>query len=294
MKHALVASLLLAASSCAAMAEELIVPATDPSLVFTFAIGKQINVRFADSFAKGRLQQADVDDLVIYELPDGKICLYGQHKGIDPAAPELAGFARPESGDFCVPLSDVSVKVVPQSAEGAPNAPFYATDKKSCAWVWNRGKGIGLWTETCTFDTGRWDVHYDEVNDLFALRVDAGEPYPVLRQYSNAGGIEALIPDLKAKGLVLDDAECLLQPATDQLAPPGWSAWNVMPSGKRKEAFDAQLQEEVPDPPCGELGLAVDHIGYFMVSNDNAERVVHVNLGQDGTMIDLGSITLVK
>ena len=37
---------------------------------------------------------------------------------------------------------------------GAPPAPFYATDRKACSWQWRKGKGIGLWTEQCKFDTG--------------------------------------------------------------------------------------------------------------------------------------------
>ena len=56
------------------------------------------------------------------------------------------------------------------------------------------GKGIGLWTEQCKFDTGLWDVVYDAARDLFALRVDGGEPYAVLRQFRDAGWCAALLP----------------------------------------------------------------------------------------------------
>ena len=65
-----------------------------------------------------------------------------------------------------------------------------------------------------------------------------------------------------------------------------------MPTGKIKEAFDAQVQLEVPPPPCGEVGYAADFIGFFMVHKDHPDRVVFVNLGQDGTMIDPFSLTL--
>ena len=79
---------------------------------------------------------------------------------------------------------------------------------------------------------------------------------------------------------------------SDQPAPPGWTAWQVVPVGKRKEAFDSVVQTEVPEPPCGELGYRVDLIGFFMVNDANPDRVLYVNLGQDGTMIDINSITL--
>jgi hypothetical protein len=196
-------------------------------------------------------------------------------------------------GDVCVPIAEVSVRLPPSvAAPGAPVAPFYATDARDCSWVWKTGKGLGLWTEQCKFDTGLWDVVYDEARDLFALRVDAGEPYPVLRQFREPGGAPALLPALKKQGLVLDDAECVMAKVEDQPAPQGWTAWQVVPTGKRKAAFDSVVQVEVPEPPCGEFGYRVDLIGFFMVNDARPDRVLYVNLGQDGTMIDLASITL--
>lgn len=288
----LATALLLAASS--ARAEEALVPASGSALNLTAALGKQIDVRFSESFAQGRLASRDIDGVIIYELPPGKLCLYGQGKGLEPDAPALAGFANPNGGgDICLPLADVSVRMPPRTAQpGAPDAPFYSTDKKSCSWVWKQGKGVGLWTEQCTFDSGLWDVIYDEPKDLFALRVDAGEPYPVLRQFRSPGGAPALLPALKASGLVLDDAECVMAQVADQPVPAGWTAWQVVPTGQRKAAFESVVQIEVPEPPCGELGYRVDLVGFFMVNDAKPDRVLYVNLGQDGTMIDLGSITL--
>lgn len=287
----IVAALFLPAS---AGAEEAIVPAGETRLNLKAALGKQIDVRFSESFASGRLASRDVDGVIVYELTPEAVCLYGRGKGLEPEAPELAEFANPMGGgDVCVPLKEVSVRLPPRiDAPGAPIAPFYATDRENCSWVWKQGKGIGLWTEQCRFDTGLWDVIYDAAQDHFALRVDAGEPYPVLRQFRQQGGAAALLPALKGKGLVLDDAECVMAKVEDQPAPPGWTAWQVVPTGKRKEAFDSVVQVEVPEPPCGELGYRVDLIGFFMVQEAKPDRVLYVNLGQDGTMIDLASITL--
>jgi hypothetical protein len=52
------------------------------------------------------------------------------------------------------------------------------------------------------------------------------------------------------------------------------------------------VQEQIPEPPCGKLGFAVDSVGFFMVKDDAPDRVLYANLGQDGTMIDLASIRL--
>lgn len=276
-------------------AGDILLPASGASLNLKAALGKQVDVRFSENFARSRLAAPDIDGVIIYELPSDKICLYGQGKGLDPADPALASFANPNGGgDICLPLADVSLRLPPQeqAEPGTPPAPFYSTDRKACTWVWEKGKGISLWTERCKFDTGLWDVIYDEANDLFALRVDAGEPYPVLRQFRKAGGAPALLADLKSSGAVLDDAECVMAQVSDQPAPQGWTAWQVVPTGKRKEAFDSLVQIEVPEPPCGEIGYRVDLIGFFMVSEAKPDRVLYVNLGQDGTMIDINSITL--
>ena len=297
MKHAIPLAALLALSSPAAANEATLVASADVVAQLRGALGKQIDVRFSESFATGRLASRDVSGLVVYEMPEGKICLFGQGKGLDPAVPALAAFASPSGGgDLCLPLADVSVRLpAPVAAEaGAPPAPFYATDKTSCSWVWSRGKDIGLWTETCKFDSGVWDVTYEAASNLFALRVDAGQPYPVLRMFASVGGAAALLPDLKASGLILDDAECVMAQVSDQPVPRGWTTWQVVPTGARKAAFDSVVQIEVPEPPCGELGFGVDRISFFMVNDAEPDRVLHANLGQDGTMIDLASITFLK
>jgi len=289
-------ALILAAlfpAAAPALAEDVYVPAADALPRLQAALGKQIDVRFSESFARDRLPGREIGGLVIYELPEGQICLYGQGKGLEPDAPALAPFASPNgSGDICVPLADVSVRETAAATGDTPPAPFYATDKTACTWMWKTGKGIGLWTEQCKFDSGLWGVSYDEARDLFALRVDSGEPYTVLQQFHSPGGAPALLPELKAKGLVLDDAECVMAQVADQPAPEGWMTWQVVPTGKRKAAFDSVVQVEVPEPPCGKLGYAVDSIGFFMVHASHPDRVFYVNLGQDGTMIDLASITL--
>lgn len=99
-----------------------------------------------------------------------------------------------------------------------------------------------------------------------------GDPYPVLRQFrvEKGQGPERLLPALKAKGLVLDNAECQFAPYTDQTMP----------------------KDDIPEPPCGELGMTVDSIGFFMISTTHPERILYASLGQDGTMFDPYSIKL--
>ncbi len=292
MKHASALAVFLALGAAPAAAAETVLKLDDPSVDFAGTFGKQVNVRFSESFAKDRLPKPDIDSLTVTDAPEGKVCFYGRGPDLDMDQASLKEFARADEGDICFARADVAVRYEPQMVEGAPPMPFYATDTKQCKWVWRQGKGISVWTEDCSFESGRWDVAYNEANDWFELRVDGGDPYPVLRQFRVTGGPEALLPQLKAKQLVLDDAECVFAPSSDQFVPKGWTPWEVVPVGKRKADFDAQPGDEVPEPPCGELGYAVDFVGFFMVHADFPDRVIYVNLGQDGTMIDLSSVRL--
>lgn len=293
MKHALLlAVLLLSPASAPAAAMELL-RLDDASVWFEAALGKQVDVRFSEDFAVRHLPKADYDAVVLSGLSAGTVCLFGPSHGLDPADPKLADVARGDGNDICLARSDVAIRAMAARADGGAAEPFYSTDKASCVWSWKTGEGIGLWTEDCRFGSGRWDVAYDAANDWFALRVDAGDPYPVVRHYRITAGqtIESLLPDLKAKGLVLDVADCVFAPSPDYRAPAGWSLWQVVPVGARKEAFAALPSDEVPEPPCGELGYAVDFTGFFAVHAGHPGRAVYINLGQDGTMIDPYSIT---
>ncbi len=72
-----------------AAAEEVLLPMTDTATYFAPALGKQVNVRFSASFASSHLDKADLDQLVISELPDAKVCFFGQEHGIDTESPKL-------------------------------------------------------------------------------------------------------------------------------------------------------------------------------------------------------------
>lgn len=293
MKHVLFLAAALAATPALA-AEPAFIRFDDAGTFFQAALGKQVDIRFSERFASGRLTRTDYDGVVLSQMPEGKACFFGHNVGIDPEDPKLADVEKGIAGDICVGRADVSIKASIDGADGQPAEPFYTIDKANCAWRWSTGNGIGLWNEDCRFETGHWEVAYDASQDHFALSVDGGDPFPVLRQFRvGAGqGPAGLLPDLKARGLVLNDAECVFVPYKEQLSPAGWDIWQVMPTGSLRQKFDAQPSGEVPEPPCGELGYAADSIGFFMVHREHPDRVLYVNLGQDGTMIDPFSVRL--
>lgn len=293
MKHAL-ALLVTAALATPALADDTIIPFTDAATFFPAALGKQVNVRFSDTFAATHLAKADLDGVTLSEFPDGKVCFFGHDQGLNPDDSKLADVARQDEGDVCVARSDVSVRVTPQAVEGAPPVPFYATDKKACSWGWLKGKDLGLWAETCNFETGKWSIAYDDKIDAFTLNVDGSDPFPVLRSFRKGAdeAPDALLPALKQAKLIPDDDECKFAPAENMNGPAGWSLWEIVPVGKKKEAFDAQGDDEVPEPPCGDLGYAVDYVGFFMIPDAHKDRVIHVDLGQDGTLFDPFTVTV--
>jgi hypothetical protein len=177
---------------------------------------------------------------------------------------------------------------------GSSSYPFYKTDAVNCQWSWKTGKGIGLWAEDCKFDTGKWAVNYNEAADSFSLTVDNGEPFDVVRQFHKKAqdGPDAILGELKSKGLIPNDDECKFELSETQKNIGNWQFWEIMPVGKRREAFDAAPKDEIPEPPCGELGYAVDYVGFFMIDPKHADRVLYVNLGQDGSMFDPFTVSL--
>ena len=277
-----------------ALAEETLVRLDDPQVFLPDAIAKMVNIRFSDSFAAAHKLKTDYDGASISEAPEGQVCLFAGDDGPDPADPAMSSLMR-ENGDFCVPRSEVSARVTEAGVDGAPPVPVYHTFLGGCSWQWKTGGGVGLWTEDCTLDQDHWAVDYDPTNDWFALTFNNDTPYPVVRPFRIAAGgsMDTLLADMKKKGLVLDDGECVFAQTDTVEAPAGWKIFEVVPTGKRKEAFDqSNSGDEVPEPPCGDLGYAVDYVGFFAVQDAHPDHVIHFDLGQDGTMIAPFSLSI--
>lgn len=185
----------------------------------------------------------------------------------------------------------------PALAGSQPPQPAHSTDAAHCTWVWQTNGGLGVWTERCQFDTGLWQLKPD--GDGFALYVDSDNTGVVLRAFAKptAGGIDAVLPELRQQGLIPNDKDCVFKPASHAVlgtvgpAPKTRAFFEIMPTGKRKAAFDATPADEVPDPPCGEVGFDPDGMRLFMTEVTHPAGVVYMNLGQDGTMFDPATVT---
>lgn len=77
-----------------------------------------------------------------------------------------------------------------------------------------------------------------------------------------------------------------------------WSEACRLPTGRWRVVWRAgdppaiTATDEIPEPPCGELGVSTHGLRYFMTDLRQPGRVVHVNEGQDGLLFDPRSITL--
>jgi hypothetical protein len=291
---AIFAMIVALAASTPGFAADRLIRLDDAATLFAPAVGKQVTAVFSDALVQKYFGHAEFPGVVLSELSDTHACFFGRNAGLDPESDKLKDLARGDQGDICLPRSDVSVKYAPMSVEGAPPQPFYQTDAGKCQWAWKTGNGIGLWAEDCTFDTGHWLVTPDAGGDVFSLSVDGGDPFAVLRQFRKKPdeAPDVLLPALRKQGLIPDDDECRFAVSDSQKPVGDWQFFEIMPNGKRKQAFDATPQGDVPEPPCGEVGFAVDYVGFFMVNSQHPDRVLFVNLGQDGTMFDPFSISL--
>jgi hypothetical protein len=291
MKHTLLLTLLILATP--AHAAEKTIALDDGKTNFSAGLGKLVTLVFAPALAAKYFPNVTYPNITLSEVTSDQVCFNGFDSGLDQTDEKFKAIVRNDQNDMCVSRHDVSLKYDAEDVAGATPQPFFQTDTKACKWVWRTGKGIGIWAEDCKFDTGVFSVTYDAASDSF-MQGTGTDSYPVLRQFHKKPdeGPDALLPQLKAAKLIPDDDECKFAPSEPSQNFGTWTTYDIVPLGKRKAAYEAQPTDEIPDPPCGELGLAVDFVGYFMIDSGHPDRVIYVNLGQDGSFFDPYSIAL--
>jgi hypothetical protein len=287
----LVAALVFTAPAFSA---EKLLRLDDPNIIARAAMGKRMELVFSPMIRAKYFPSEEALSAFVTEIDDKKICFTGPNFDEPrPDDPRFKEIFRLGQADVCVSRSDASVRYDAREVIGATPQPFFNTELSSCKWVWKTGHGIGVWTEECNYGAVSWSVTYNAQEDYFAYGTGKDDRFPVLRQYHKAAGenLDVLLPELRAKKLIPDD-ECRFETIKDEPAPPHQQLYHIVPFGKRKAAFDARPGDEVPEPPCGELGTFVEYDAYFVIDDRHPDRVLYVNLGQDGTMFDPFSISL--
>lgn len=188
--------------------------------------------------------------------------------------------------------SGIVCLAVPASAQ--PPQPTTSTDPDHCRWEWMTGAGLGVWAEHCDLQTGVWALRADPALPGFVLTIDGNDEVTVLQVFGKppAADIAAILPELRQRGYIPDDDECVFAPADIRPAARTVAFYDIQPTGSRKAAFEATPEDEVPEPPCGDYGWSTHGVRYFMTDSRFPDRVVYVNTGQDGLMFDPQTVTL--
>jgi hypothetical protein len=192
-------------------------------------------------------------------------------------------------------------------AEGLPQPPrpTTSTDPDHCRWIWwsgvlPMGGSIGVWTERCDLVTGRWELDYTATLPGFRLTIDDEEQAAVIQVFAKPAeaDISTILPELRRRGYIPDDDECVFRAALDETmmsvgpTPRTRAVFEIVPTGSRLAAHEATPDDEVPEPQCGEYGWSAEGVRYFLTDVAHSDRVIYVNIGQDGMMFDQSTIAL--
>jgi hypothetical protein len=183
---------------------------------------------------------------------------------------------------------------LPALAGEQPPKPTTSTDPAKCSWEWRSENGLGVWAERCELDTGLWHLEYHADLPGFVLFASDDEIDTVLQTFRKPADkdISAILPELRKRGYIPDDDECVFEPAAISPTPKTLAQFEIKPTGARQEAFDKTPDDEIPEPPCGDYGWSTHGIRYFVTDTTHPETVVYVNIGQDGMMFDPATVTL--
>jgi hypothetical protein len=183
---------------------------------------------------------------------------------------------------------------MPAAALAQPPKPAESSVPGQCEWQWMNGAGVGIWAERCDLATGVWTPRFDAALPGFVLTLDGNDETVILQVFDKPAEapIDAILPELRQRGYIPDDDDCVFEAAAIRPAPRTIAFHEIRATGARQAAFEATPADEVPEPPCGDYGWGTHGTRYFMTDLRFPERVVYVNIGQDGTMFDDTSITL--
>lgn len=169
---------------------------------------------------------------------------------------------------------------------------------KGCGWENLPAPSAGLeaWVQRCDFGFRRVDFVIQGTS--LAIRYsDGGKPDPLvdvldlLQGETPEVGMKRLFA-ARTDGAVA--SRCVLAPYPGDKPPAGVERFTFVPDAAyAKELAKKESPDEVPEPPCGEWGVAPDGIQYFEVQpRSGAHRVLFVRVGQDEPLFDEKTLRL--
>lgn len=193
-----------------------------------------------------------------------------------------------------LPLCLLLMAPAAQTANHGPVRP----PEKGCAWhLFSDGPlGLDAWVQNCDF--GSRQIDFGRSGNSLAVRYsDAPKPEPLVDVIVLEPGVEpaeGLTRYFKAHTSAAVAQRCRLERLENDKAPNGALRYTFVPDADYARELKAkQNPDEVPEPPCGELGDAPDGVQYFEVHPlDHTGKALFVRVGQDTPLFDENSLRL--
>jgi hypothetical protein len=169
---------------------------------------------------------------------------------------------------------------------------------KGCAWrkISDPTLGLEAWVQRCDFGFRKIDFQIAKTA-LYIRWSDGGgtteplvEVLDLLQGETPEPGIRRIFAQHTDKRVA---ARCLLRRYTEGTAPAGAQRFTFVPDAAYQKELDAKAKDGVPDPPCGDWGVAPDGIQYFEAQPaSGARKVLFVRVGQDEPLFDEATLRL--
>ena len=189
-------------------------------------------------------------------------------------------------------LSLFALMVFVQGANAQSGKPS-RTPEKGCTWerASDNAAGFATWVERCDF--GNRKIHlFIKGNALLQQYSDGGvnpdtliESFALQANETVDAGVRRVYLAHTAKAI---SDRCVMAPYTLGKAPAAAKRFTFVPNAAYDKALKAkQNSNDIPEPPCGDWGIAPDGQQFFEAWPTVAvRRVLFVRVGQDTPLFD--------
>jgi hypothetical protein len=161
---------------------------------------------------------------------------------------------------------------------------------EGCTWrqITEMNNGLTSWVQSCDFGDRKIDMSFDNGN-LVQTYSDGGDAEPVVQVFKVNEGETAQAAMQRAFGEKTDAAtvaKCVIAPFDGNEKLEGGDQFSFVPNADyAAELAKTATADEVPEPPCGEVGVWPDGIQYWQ-GKDGDGYVMFVTVGQDAPLFD--------
>jgi hypothetical protein len=186
----------------------------------------------------------------------------------------------------------------PTGAAGADVGGPSRKPVKGCAWRKLSDPALGLeaWVQRCDFGFRKIDIQVAKAALLIRWSDGGGTTEPVVEVLdllpgeTTEAGIRRIFAQHTDKQVA---ARCVLRRYIEGTTPAGAQRFTFVPDAAYQKELEAKAEDGVPDPPCGDWGVAPDGIQYFEAQPaSGARKVLFVRVGQDEPLFDEATLRL--